>query len=137
MLYLCTVKLHLTAVEREIILHWNDEDRSWSLYCESRVLGGKLRKWLAVLRIPLMQRPQGHGVEAESIPRWAIEFKGKRRIGKPLTEAQKVRSRERFAQARRTQNHKDQRRPFNARIDPGKGLEGPDGPVSETQEPKE
>ncbi len=80
--------MRLTAEEREVILVYNDASRSWSLHCDSRTYGTRLRRWLRSLGIEPI--PNGAGFQAEGIPSAAVSFLGRSRRGRPLSDAHRA-----------------------------------------------
>jgi hypothetical protein len=71
----------LSKDERELILVYCDGDRAWTLFCDSRTYGGRVRKWLAALGIAARSSEPGT-IVADGIPAWAVGFRARRGRGR-------------------------------------------------------
>lgn len=65
----------LTKTEREVVLTIADDERSWTIFCDSRRFAGKLRKLAS--RWGVEPRKTGHGFEL-ILPLKAIRFSSPR-----------------------------------------------------------
>lgn len=65
----------LTKTEREIVFTVADDEKAWTIFCDSRRFGGKLRKLAA--RWGVQPVKTGHGFEL-TLPLKAIRFGGPR-----------------------------------------------------------
>lgn len=67
--------MSLIKSEREVVLHIADDERSWTIFCDSRRFGNKLRKIAA--RWGVEPQKVGNGFEL-TLPLKAVRFGGPR-----------------------------------------------------------
>jgi hypothetical protein len=65
----------LTKPEREVVLTIADDERTWSLYCDSRRFGGKIRRLAARWGVEPVKT--GYGFRL-TLPLRAVRFNGPR-----------------------------------------------------------